>query len=42
MEKDNKCNFSTCRYNQDGICMNEAKRAECVEVCKRVLCLEDR
>lgn len=36
----NNCNLITCRYNQSGNCMNEEKRKECVEVSKRVLCLE--
>lgn len=41
--KDNKnCNLTTCRYNKSGTCMNEDKRKECVEVSKKVLCLEDR
>lgn len=35
------CNLITCRYNQSGKCNNEEKRKECVEVSKRVLCLED-
>lgn len=38
----NNCNLTTCRYNQSGTCTNEDKRKECVEVSKRVLCLEDR
>lgn len=36
----NNCNLTTCRYNQSGACMNEEKRKECVEVGKRVLCLD--
>lgn len=40
--KKNKCNVTTCRYNQDGQCINEDKREECVEVSRKVLCLEDR
>lgn len=39
---DNQCNLTTCRYNQSGTCTNEGKRQECVEVSKKVLCLEDR
>ncbi len=38
--QDNNCNLITCRYNQSGTCTNEGKRKECVEVSKRVLCLE--
>lgn len=38
----NKCNLTTCRYNQSGTCKNEEKRKERVEVSKKVLCLEDR
>lgn len=36
------CNLTICRYNQSGTCTNEDKRKECVEVSKKVLCLEDR
>lgn len=39
---DSQCNLTTCSYNQSGTCANEEKRKECVEVSKRVLCLEDR
>lgn len=35
------CNLTTCRYNHNGACQNEEKREECVEVSKKVLCLED-
>lgn len=35
------CNLTTCRYNQDGQCTNEDKRKECIEVSRKVLCLED-
>ena len=38
--KNNNCNLITCRYNQSRTCTNEEKRKECVEVSKRVLCLE--
>lgn len=38
----NICNLTTCRYNQSGTCTNEDKWKECVEVSKKVLCLEDR
>lgn len=40
MIKENNCNLTTCRYNKSGTCTNEKKRKECVEVSKRVLCLE--
>lgn len=36
---ENACNLKTCRYNKDGACQNEEKRAECVDVSLRVLCL---
>lgn len=38
----NNCNLTTCSHNQSGICTNEEKRKERVEVSKKVLCLEDR
>lgn len=34
------CNLTTCRYNKSCTCTDEDKRQECVEVSKRVLCLE--
>lgn len=37
----NSCNLTTCRYNQDGQCTNKHARKECVELCVKVLCLED-
>lgn len=40
--KNNNCNLATCRYNQSSTCTNEEKRKECVEVSKRVLCLEGK
>lgn len=40
--ENNNCNLIACCYNQSGTCTNEDKRKECVEVSKRVLCLEDR
>lgn len=39
--ENNNCNLITCRYNQSGTCKNEKKRKECVEVSKKVLCLEN-
>lgn len=36
----NNCNLTTCRYNANGKCENEEKREECVEVSRKVLCLE--
>ena len=36
-----KCNLTTCRYNADGKCTNEEKRKECVEVSRKVLCINE-
>ena len=36
------CNLTTCRYNADGKCTNKEKREECVEVSRKVLCLDER
>lgn len=36
-----KCNFTTCRYNKDGSCQNEEARKECVEIAKAVLCIKE-
>ncbi len=35
------CNLTTCRYNKDGKCTNEEKRKECVDVSRKVLCLDE-
>lgn len=37
----NECHMASCRYNRNGICQNEDKRKECVDVSMSVLCLED-
>ena len=37
---DNNCNLTTCRYNAGGKCTNEEKRKECVEVSRKVLCMD--
>ena len=37
-----KCNLTSCRYNADGKCTNEEKRKECVEVARKVLCLNEK
>ena len=36
-----KCNLTSCRYNTDGKCTNEENREECVEVSRKVLCLNE-
>ena len=41
VKKKNNCNLTTCRYNADGKCTNEEKRKECVEVSRKVLCLDE-
>lgn len=38
--KNEKCNFSTCRYNSNGKCTNGEKRKECIEVSEKVLCIK--
>ena len=35
------CNFTICRYNEDGKCTNEENRKECVEVNRKVLCIDE-
>ena len=37
-----KCNLTSCRYNADGKCTNDEKRKECIEVCKKVLCIDKK
>lgn len=34
------CNLTTCRYNKDKKCTDEEKRIECVEVSRKVLCID--
>lgn len=36
-----KCNLTTCRFNENGKCTNEGKREECVDVSRKVLCLDE-
>lgn len=36
-----KCQLASCRYNSNGICQNEDKRKECVDVSRKVLCLDE-
>lgn len=36
-----KCNLTFCRYNTDGKCTNDEKRKECVEVSRKVLCINE-
>lgn len=35
------CNFTVCRYNESGVCGNKVKREECIEVSRKVLCMEE-
>nr|DAH33399.1 MAG TPA: hypothetical protein [Caudoviricetes sp.] len=43
IEPNNKrCNLTFCRYNTDGKCTNEEKREECVEVSRKVLCIDKK
>ena len=37
-----KCNLTSCRYNAYGKCTNKEKREECVEVSRKVLCLNEK
>lgn len=38
--KSNKCNFTQCRYYEDGICASGVARRECLEIAFDVLCLD--
>ena len=40
-ENKENCNLTTCRYNADEKCTNAEKRKECVEVSRKVLCLDE-
>lgn len=40
--ENNNCNLNTFRYNADGKCTNEEKREECVDVSRKVLCLNEK
>lgn len=37
-----RCNFEDCRHNKDGQCISQKDREVCVDVSRKVLCLEDR
>ncbi len=37
----NRCNFTTCRFNEDGKCTNKEFREECVDMSRKVLCLHE-
>lgn len=37
----NRCNFTSCRFNAEGICENEEAREECVDMSRKVLCLDE-
>ena len=36
-----ECNLLTCRNNAFGVCTSEEDRNFCVDVAKRVLCMEE-
>lgn len=36
-----KCNLTFCRYNTDRECTNDKERKECVEVSRKVLCINE-
>lgn len=35
----NRCKFTSCRFNAEGICENEGAREECVDMSQKVLCI---
>lgn len=35
------CNLDTCRYNESMICTNKDKRKECIEISRKILCMEE-
>lgn len=40
--ENNECHVASCRYNDiDCKCTNDEKRKECVEVSRKVLCLDE-
>ena len=38
---DFRCNFTSCRFNANGICENEEAREDCVDMSRKVLCLDE-
>ena len=38
---DFRCNFTSCRFNAEGICENEEAREECVDMSRKVLCFDE-
>ena len=37
----NNCQFEQCRYYEDGICLSDEARRDCVEIATAVLCISD-
>lgn len=37
----NNCNLTTCRHNKDGKCVSDENRVVCVDVSKKVLCIDN-
>lgn len=35
------CNLKICRYNRDGACKNKYARKGCIELSRKVLCMEE-
>lgn len=37
----NHCNLTSCQFNAEGICENEEAREDCVDMSRKVLCLNE-
>lgn len=38
--KSNKCQFEQCRNYEDGYCLNDEDRKNCIEIATAVLCID--
>lgn len=40
--RENKCRFEQCVHYEDGECLNDAARKNCLDIALAVLCCEDK
>lgn len=40
--KTDRCNFTYCRYNKDFVCKDKEGRKDCIDLCLKVFCLDDK
>lgn len=40
--KRNNCHYEQCRHYEDGMCLNDKARRDCLDIALAVLCIEDK